>query len=73
MMFKYYLGLGSNIEPRFNYLQKAISELNNIGDIKKKSRIYETGKHIDGHLQFFHERAFVANKIEIGMLPPHLL
>ena len=42
MMYKYYLGLGSNIEPRYNFLQNAICELNYIGEIKKKSGIYES-------------------------------
>ena len=42
MKYKYYLGLGSNIEPKFNFLQKAVSELEKIGKVTKKSRIYES-------------------------------
>ena len=42
MIYKYYLGLGSNIEPRIQFLQKALEELNKIGKITKKSAIYET-------------------------------
>ena len=42
MNYKYYLGLGSNIEPRFKYLQDAISERGKIGKVVKKSRIYES-------------------------------
>ena len=42
MKFKYYLGLGSNIEPKFKFLQNAVNELNNIGKVTKKSGIYET-------------------------------
>jgi len=42
MKFKYYLGLGSNIEPRFGFLQNAVSELDKIGKVVRKSRIYES-------------------------------
>jgi len=42
MKFKYYLGLGSNIEPRFSFLQNAVSELDKIGKVVRKSRIYES-------------------------------
>jgi 2-amino-4-hydroxy-6-hydroxymethyldihydropteridine diphosphokinase len=42
MKFNYYLGLGSNIDPKFEYLQKSIIELNKIGKVIKKSGIYET-------------------------------
>ena len=42
MKYKYYLGLGSNIEPRFEFLKKAIIELNKIGNIAKKSAIYDS-------------------------------
>jgi 2-amino-4-hydroxy-6-hydroxymethyldihydropteridine diphosphokinase len=42
MNYNYILGLGSNIEPRLDYLSNAISELSNIGSIEKKSSIYET-------------------------------
>jgi len=42
MDYKYILGLGSNIEPRQDYLTNAISELSSVGTIIKKSSIYET-------------------------------
>jgi 2-amino-4-hydroxy-6-hydroxymethyldihydropteridine diphosphokinase len=42
MKFKYYLGLGSNIEPKFIFLQNAVINLNKIGEVKKKSGIYES-------------------------------
>lgn len=42
MKYNYILGLGSNIEPRLDYLSNAISELSKIGSIIKKSSIYET-------------------------------
>ena len=42
MKFKYYLGLGSNIEPKFKFLQNAVNELNEIGKVTKKSGIYES-------------------------------
>jgi len=42
MIFNYYLGIGSNIEPRLIYLKKAIFELEIFGKIIKKSCIYES-------------------------------
>jgi len=42
MKFKYYLGLGSNIEPRFSFLQNAVNELDKIGRVVRKSGIYES-------------------------------
>jgi 2-amino-4-hydroxy-6-hydroxymethyldihydropteridine diphosphokinase len=42
MIYNYFLSLGSNIEPRHDYLLKAVSELSSIGTIIKKSSIYET-------------------------------
>jgi len=42
MDYKYILSLGSNIEPRHEYLVKALTALKSIGNIIKKSSIYET-------------------------------
>ena len=42
MNYNYILSLGSNIEPRHEYLVKASTALNSIGNIIKKSSIYET-------------------------------
>ena len=42
MTYNYILSLGSNIEPRWDYLIKALKELKSIGKILKKSSIYET-------------------------------
>ncbi len=42
MKFKYYLGLGSNIEPKFKFLQNAVYELSKIGKVTNKSGIYES-------------------------------
>ena len=42
MIYNYILSLGSNIEPRENYLILAAEKLNSIGKIIKKSSIYET-------------------------------
>jgi len=42
MIYNYILSLGSNIEPRENYLILAADKLNSIGKILKKSSIYET-------------------------------
>ena len=42
-MHHIFLGLGSNIENRHNYLKKAISLIENqIGEVKQQSKIYET-------------------------------
>jgi 2-amino-4-hydroxy-6-hydroxymethyldihydropteridine diphosphokinase len=42
MIYKYYLGLGSNIEPRLEYLIKACKQLTSGGKILKKSSLYQT-------------------------------
>jgi len=42
MTYNYYLGLGSNIEPRLNYLQEAVSKLQKIGTVINKSGVYES-------------------------------
>ena len=42
MIFNYFLGLGSNIEPRLNYITNAATELRQSGEIIRKSSIYES-------------------------------
>ena len=42
MNYNYILSLGSNIEPRHDHLVRALSKLSSIGEIVKKSSIYET-------------------------------
>jgi 7,8-dihydro-6-hydroxymethylpterin-pyrophosphokinase len=42
MIYKYFLGLGSNIEPRKAYLIKACGQLALNGIILKKSSLYQT-------------------------------
>ena len=42
MKYKYYLGLGSNIEPKLKFLQNAVNELSKIGKVTNKSGIYES-------------------------------
>jgi len=42
MIYNYYLGLGSNIEPRLNFLQSALKKLAPYGRIRQKSSIYNT-------------------------------
>ncbi len=37
-----YLSLGSNIEPRLEYLDRAVTALESVGQIKQLSPIYET-------------------------------
>lgn len=47
-----YLSLGSNIGDRLNFLQKAISELREFGEVTRCSRVYETpawGFECDDH------------------------
>ena len=40
MIYNYYLSIGSNIEPRYLYLKKAVSKLGEEGTVKKKTGIY---------------------------------
>ena len=42
MVYKYYLGLGSNIDPRIDYLKKACRLLSRSGSIIQKSGLYQT-------------------------------
>ena len=42
MTYKYFLSLGSNIEPCLLFLNKACVSLNSIGNILQKSSIYKT-------------------------------
>ena len=42
MTYKFFLGLGSNVDPRFDYIKKACTELLSIGKIIKKSSIDST-------------------------------
>jgi len=42
MTYKYFLSLGSNIEPCLLFLNKACISLNSIGNILQKSSIYKT-------------------------------
>ena len=39
---KYYIGIGSNMGDRQNYLLSALNELTKIGVVEKKSAIYES-------------------------------
>ena len=41
-MLKYFLSLGSNIEPKIQYMQTALDKLSKYGTIIKKSDIYQT-------------------------------
>ena len=42
MQINYYLSLGSNIEPRLKYLQRAVSHLSGLGTVEHRSAIYQT-------------------------------
>jgi 2-amino-4-hydroxy-6-hydroxymethyldihydropteridine diphosphokinase len=41
-IYKYFLGIGSNIEPRLVNLKNAVSELNKYGITRNKSSVYES-------------------------------
>jgi len=41
-IYKYFLGIGSNIEPRLVNLKNAVSELNKYGSTRNKSSVYES-------------------------------
>jgi len=40
MIYNYYIGLGSNIEPRIDYITRACRQLEKHGEILKKSNLY---------------------------------
>jgi 2-amino-4-hydroxy-6-hydroxymethyldihydropteridine diphosphokinase len=42
MIYRYYLSLGSNISPRMFYMKSAITELEKMGTIVRKSAIYKS-------------------------------
>ncbi|MFC2088262.1 2-amino-4-hydroxy-6-hydroxymethyldihydropteridine diphosphokinase [Calditrichota bacterium] len=42
MIFNYYLGLGSNIEPRSQFIKNAVKELSEYGKVNAKSSFYES-------------------------------
>jgi 2-amino-4-hydroxy-6-hydroxymethyldihydropteridine diphosphokinase len=42
MLYNYFLGLGSNIEPRLGYLNTALNKLTRCGEIIQKSALYES-------------------------------
>ena len=42
MIYKYYIGLGSNIEPKLEYMKSAVEKLNALGHVVHKSSIYAT-------------------------------
>lgn len=42
MIYNYYLGLGSNIEPRITYLHRATSFLAQYGVIPRRSSLYQS-------------------------------
>lgn len=42
MTYKYYLCLGSNIEPKLEFLKSALKKLNTLGQVVQKSSVYVT-------------------------------
>jgi len=42
MIYNYFLGLGSNIEPRLYHLHTALEKLTQCGQVRKKSGLYLT-------------------------------
>jgi 2-amino-4-hydroxy-6-hydroxymethyldihydropteridine diphosphokinase len=41
-MYNYFLGLGSNIEPRLFYMQQAVDRAASLGQLQRKSALYQT-------------------------------
>lgn len=54
MIIKYYLGLGSNIDPRDTYLTRACDQLGKHGRIVKRSAIYRTSPWGEGNQPDFY-------------------
>jgi 2-amino-4-hydroxy-6-hydroxymethyldihydropteridine diphosphokinase len=42
MIYNYYLGLGSNIEPKLEFMKRAVTKLNALGHVVHKSSVYAT-------------------------------
>ena len=42
MIYNYFLGLGSNVDPKIDNLKKACDQLSKSGRIIRKSALYET-------------------------------
>jgi 2-amino-4-hydroxy-6-hydroxymethyldihydropteridine diphosphokinase len=51
-VIKVYIGIGTNIEPRFDRMEHALLELDALSPVLEKSSIYETGPV--GHLDQAH-------------------
>jgi 2-amino-4-hydroxy-6-hydroxymethyldihydropteridine diphosphokinase len=62
-----FIGLGSNIEPRTEYLRSAIIELRAMGDILKISSVYETAP-VGGVPQADYLNAVVELRTSLGPL-----
>ncbi len=65
-----YIGIGSNIEPRLEYINKGINELQKFVKICKISNIYETEPWGNPNLLPFYNAVL---KIETNFLPYELL
>ena len=53
-MHKYFLGIGSNIEPRQSYMHDSIVQLEKYGKIKDKSSLYESEPWGDKDQELFY-------------------
>ena len=51
---KYFLGIGSNIEPRRAYMHDSIAQLEKYGKIKEKSSLYESEPWGNKDQEFFY-------------------
>lgn len=65
-----FIGIGSNIEPRLNYILNALRELKNYVNIVKISNIYETEPWGNPNLLTFYN---AVAKIETSLSPEQLL
>ncbi len=62
-----FIGLGSNIEPRFGYLQSAVNALRTLGEILAISSVYETSP-VGGVPQPDYLNAVVEFRTQLGPL-----
>lgn len=73
-MEKYYLlGLGSNIEPRRTYIQKAITKLSSLGKVIDRARLYTTEPLGPADQSFLNTAILLRSELEPEPLMDELL
>lgn len=69
MTNKYYLGLGSNIEPRLENLKSAVKKLQQTGSVISKSSVYETEPWGNKKQSFFYNSVvFFVSELRADLL-----